>query len=443
MREFKFLSIVTVIFLCLSVNCFAQANASTNSSDSNSTNSEKSESEGSQKVLYTAEQQKLRITAKDIRLVPETDGSFGTGGGFHLYVRKFPNINSILLTETTKDPLGKNDNYAYRAKEYNTINGDEIRYLDGKPLVSESSKYSLVDSTPEPDKQFGEAFHIYIPEKLVYGYSWSRNGEIEIGTGTFINIRTFEKPYADYSGAFMDSPFMFNLEHRVKKTVVPKPKAPKTPEPPVEEPEILEEPILTDIYNPIAHEKLKEISKGMVYSKGPETIVQDIKNIVNEIPRKDLDLVLAIDATGSMKNDIDQLKKDLMSSLKATFEEFDSVRLGLLFYRDYGDTFKYKNLPVMFFDFTSSLEIFNKNLNSVRIIGIEGGDIPEAVYEAIYASASFYQWRPNVHKQIILIGDAEPHPTPRGTKKYSRDYVMTVVESKGIQLETILIPDER
>jgi len=430
MREFKYLLIVTVIFLCLSNNCFAQANSDANSS----------ESEGSQKVLYTAEQQKLRITAKDIRLVPETDGSFGTGGGFHLYVRKLPNINSILLTETTKDPLGKNDNYAYRAKEYNKINGDEIRYLDGKPLVSESAKYSLVDSTPEPDEKFGQAFHIYIPEKLVYGYNWSRSGEIEIGTGTFINIRTFEKPYADYSGAFMDSPFMFNLEHRVKKTVVPKPKA---PEPPVEEPEVFEEPILTDMYNPIAHEKLKEISKGMVYSKGPETIVQDIKNIVTEIPRKDLDLVLAIDATGSMKNDIDQLKKDLMNSLKATLQEFDSVRLGLLFYRDYGDTFKYKGLPVMFFDFTTSLEIFNKNLNSVRILGIEGGDIPEAVYEAIYASASFYQWRPDVNKQIILIGDAEPHPTPRGTKKYSRDYVMTVVESKGIQLETILIPDDK
>ena len=75
-----------------------------------------------------------------------------------------------------------------------------MRYLDGKPLVSEGAKYSLVDSTTEKTDFFGEAFHIYIPARLIYGYPWSRNGEIEIGKGTFINIRSFEKKYADYTG---------------------------------------------------------------------------------------------------------------------------------------------------------------------------------------------------------------------------------------------------
>ena len=85
------------------------------------------ESEGSQTTLYTAKQEKLRIMAADVRLVADTKN-----GGYHLYVKKTANVNSILLTETTKDPQGKNDSYAYRAKEYNKINGDEIRFLDGK-----------------------------------------------------------------------------------------------------------------------------------------------------------------------------------------------------------------------------------------------------------------------------------------------------------------------
>ena len=435
MQRFKFLFIT--VLLSLSVNCFAQeANNSSNEVSQNETN----ESAGSQKVLYTEEQKKLRVTAEDIRLVPEP-ASTGKGG-YHLYVKKLPNINSILLTETTKDPNGKNDNYAYRAKEYNEINGDEIRYLDGKPLISAGAKYSLVDSTPEPDEIFGSAFHIYIPPTLIFGYDWARKGEIEIGKGTFINVRTFEKPYADYSGAFMDSPFMFNMEKRVKVTKIPKPKK-KEPEP-VKEPEVEEETILTDLYNPIAHEKLKEISKEITYSKGPETIVKDISDVIMNInPKTDLDLVLAIDATGSMKNDIDKLKKELRATMEICFKEFNSVRVGLLFYRDYGDSFKYDGLPVKFYPFTQDLATFNKNLNSVKIIGTEGGDIPEAVYEAIYASAKYYTWRPNAIRQIILIGDAEPHPKPRGTGKYSKTYVMDIVDSKGIQLETILLPDDK
>ena len=399
------------------------------------------ESEGSQKVLFTAKQQQLRITADNVRLVPDS-----ANGGYHLYVKKTENVNSILLTETTKDPEGKSDSYAYRAKEYNKINGDEIRFLDGKKLESEGAKYSLVDSTPERTKVFGEedeAFHIYIPETIVYGYEWSRNGEITIGKGTFINIRSFEKPYADYTGDYMDSPFMFDL--KVQKRIVKKP-VPKVEPPlpePEPEPEPIEEPetVLTDDYNPVASERFKEMSDDIIYSKGPETIIDDIRGLLEDVKDKDnLDLVFAIDATGSMKNDIDKLKSDMQPLLQELFGETPGTRVGLLFYRDYGDTFKYMDLPVKVFPFTSNYTSFSKNLNSIRIYGKEGGDIPEAVYEAMYASCEFYSWRTTAQKKIILIGDAEPHPTPRGSKKYSKDYVMGIAESRKIKIHSILLP---
>jgi len=406
--------ILILVILCSCVSLFAQ---------------ETGESAGSQKPLYTEKQQQLRVTAKDVKLVADKKG------GFHLYVRKTSKINSILLTETTKDPAGKQDSYAYRATEYNKINGDEIRYLDGKKLDSTFSKYSLVDSTVENTSFFGEAFHIYIPETIVYGYEWSRRGEVKIGKGTFINIRTFEKPYADYSGDYMDSPFMFDL-------VVKKKPAPKVPDP-LPEPEPIEEPetVLTDDYNPLASEKFQEISDGFIYSKGPETIIQDITKLLEDA-EKDLDLVFAIDATGSMKNDIDKLKTDLQPALEEIFGTKPEARIGLLFYRDYGDTFKYMDLPVKCYPFTSNFTYFNKNLNAIKIMGKEGGDIPEAVYEAMYAACEFYSWRTGSQKKIILIGDAEPHPTPRGSKKYSKDYVMTLAESKGITIHSILLPKD-
>lgn len=399
------------------------------------------QSDGSQTTLYTAKQQQLRITAGNVRLVRDEKN-----GGYHLYVKKLPNVNSILLTETTKDPEGKSDSYAYRAQEYNSINGDEIRYLDGKKLESEGAKYSLVDSTPENTSFFGPAFHIYIPETIVYGYEWSRNGQVKIGKGTFINIRSFEKPYADYTGDYMDSPFMFDL--KVTKRVVKKP-APKVqpkPDPePINEPEPVDEPetVLTDDYNPVASEKFKEFSDDIIYSKGPETIIEDIRGLLDDIEDKDnLDLVFAIDATGSMKNDLDKLKTDMYPLLTELFGYTPGARVGLLFYRDYGDTFKYMDLPVKVFPFTSNFTSFSKNLNSIRIYGKEGGDIPEAVYEAMYASCEFYSWRNTAQKKIILIGDAEPHPTPRGIGRYSKDYVMGIAESRKIKIHSILLPKD-
>ena len=399
------------------------------------------QSDGSQTTLYTAKQQQLRITAGNVRLVRDEKN-----GGYHLYVKKLPNVNSILLTETTKDPEGKSDSYAYRAQEYNSINGDEIRYLDGKKLESEGAKYSLVDSTPENTSFLGPAFHIYIPETIVYGYEWSRNGQITIGKGTFINIRSFEKPYADYTGDYMDSPFMFDL--KVTKRVVKKP-APKVqpkPDPePINEPEPVDEPetVLTDDYNPAASEKFKEFSDDIIYSKGPETIIEDIRGLLADIEDKDnLDLVFAIDATGSMKNDLDKLKTDMYPLLTELFGNTPGARVGLLFYRDYGDTFKYMDLPVKVFPFTSNFTSFSKNLNSIRIYGKEGGDIPEAVYEAMYASCEFYSWRNTAQKKIILIGDAEPHPTPRGIGRYSKDYVMGIAESRKIKIHSILLPKD-
>ncbi len=375
----------------------------------------------SQKIQYSKKQEIMRIKTENIRILPENGNEYG-GGGFHLYVRKTPGIESILLTETVKDPEGKNDSYAYRAQNYNPVNGDEIRYLNGKILESEGAKYSLVDSTAQPTKNFGEVFHIYIPSKIIYGYEWTRHGEIEIGKGTFINIRTFEKPYADYTGEYMDSPFMFEFVTKKKKQKV----------------------TLTDQYNTAASEKLSEFSENLIYSKGPQSIIKDLSEIFDSYEDKEnLDLVLVIDTTGSMKNDLEKLKSDLLPLLKANFPENKNSRVGVLLFRDYSDNYKFRELPVKVFDFSKNWDSVIQNLKSVRIYGSEGGDIPEAIYEAIYAATDFYNWRTEQNRQIILITDAEPHPQPRKSGKYSRDFALKSLEEKNITLNTILLPEDK
>ena len=370
----------------------------------------------------------LSITKEDIRLEKDAEA------GYHLYIRKKPNINSVILVETTKDPSGKEANYAYRAEKYNKINGDEKRILNGEFLTSEYAKYSLIDSTSEKDEEFGSAFHIYIPEELSYGYPWTRNGKIPVEKGTFINIRTFEKPYADYTGAFADNPFMFNFE--VKKVEKGKPLVEK-------------KIILTDSYNPTASYAFENISKindgKLIYSNGPNSIVEDIMECLNSInTKKDIDIVFCIDATGSMKDDIDILRKNLISELLDFSKSCKHIRFGLVLYRDYVDSFRYKGLPIKIFEFTEDFSQFTEGLNSFSINGIEGGDIPEAVYEALYGAISYFDWNVLAEKKIILIGDAEPHSSPRGTSvKCTFGLINSLSKERNIKIDTIITPNNK
>ncbi len=367
----------------------------------------------------------LFVSPSDIVL--EMDGDTG----YHLFIRQKEGVHSVLLTETTRDADGKATNYAYRAMEWNSINGDEKRLLNGAFLESEYAKYSLIDSTPELHPILGSAFHIYIPNQIQYGYPWARSAIITISTGTFINIRTFEKTYADYQGSFSDNPFMFDFNP-----------------PPAPEPE--EKPILTDNYNPDAALAFNDIASGMmIYSQGPDTLVDDVMKVVRNMEYSEkIDLVFAIDATGSMWDDIEILKRDLVPQIIEEIEKRGNVRLGLLFYRDYGYTaegFNYGKLPVQYHPFTTNNDDFFAGLNKMKIKqgSIIGGDIPEAVYEALYASIAFYEWDPSAIKKIILIGDAEPHPSPRGVLKCDKTMIEEMSRDKNITIDCIITPDDK
>ncbi|HAC32320.1 MAG TPA: hypothetical protein DCF70_06800 [Treponema sp.] len=392
----------------------------------------------------SAQDSPLLISKDDIR-IEGGSGKFKDSDGWHLFIRKRPGVESVMLTETTKDPTGNMDNYAYRALEYNSVNGDEIRYLNGKRLSSEMAKFSLIDSTAEKDEQFGQAFHIFIPSTIAYGYQWSRHGTIKIDKGTFINIRAFSKKYGDYTGNFYDNPFMFDLGAPVKKPV-PAP----TPIPePAPLPDAIEEPVvLTDDYNPVAANAFSDIAEfnggTLCYSRGPDTLVDDIMDSLERIsPKQKVDVIFAIDTTGSMKDDVQKLREDWIPRLIASLKDYGNLRIGLLLYRDYGDTYRLMGLPVKRFEFTDKIEVFTKNLNNFVIYGNEGGDIPEAVYEALYASLAFYKWRIDATRKIILIGDAEPHPTPRGTGKYSKELVAQTAKAKGVVIDAIIVPDDK
>ena len=155
-------------------------------------------------------------------------------------------------------------------------------------------------------------------------------------------------------------------------------------------------------------------------------------NIILELPS-----VFGVSGNGIITTEIDHLI--ITPYLIVLIETKNEAYLKC----DYKDDYSLNGLPVKMFDFTSDIDKFVKYLNTPVIKGLEGGDVPEAVYEALFASIYFYKWRDDAEKVIILIGDAEPHRTPRGTKKITQKTVTEGAKKKGIKLNCIIVPNTK
>lgn len=346
--------------------------------------------------------EELAIAAEDIRIDQSIEG------GYDLYVRKREGIASVMLTESTEAPDRQVTTFAFRAPEYNEVNGDERRILDGE-FLPRDDRHFLIDSTPQPDDEFGQAFRIFIPYIVEFGYPQTRNGEVMVLDGTYLSIRTFAEPYADYRGAFRDNPFIVRVEQA-----------------PMEgPPEGNFMPDTVDTFSEISGENDGEVR----YSEGPGDTINQIARLIPDEGER-LDLVLALDTTQSMRDDMPVLRDNLVAMLQEELADYAGYRIGFLLYRDYLEDYLVRK-----YDFVETFELVQDRLNRIRVAG--GRDIPEAVYEALWASVQGFDWVAPT-RRIILIGDAPPHPRPRGS--VTRDQVFDRAEELDIAIDTIILP---
>lgn len=118
-----------------------------------------------------------------------------------------------------------------------------------------------------------------------------------------------------------------------------------------------------------------------------------------------VDVMFLLDATGSMGDEIDQLKTSI-DSVSAQIDALASqpdVRFGMTLYRDQGDAF-----VVASYDFTDDVAEFRKALAEVQAGG--GGDYPEAMEEGLAEALAKPAWRdPASTVQLtFLVADAPP-----------------------------------
>jgi hypothetical protein len=112
-----------------------------------------------------------------------------------------------------------------------------------------------------------------------------------------------------------------------------------------------------------------------------------IKRIFDEgIPQGPVDVVFVVDATGSMHDDIDAVKRDMRQILDHLRRRNPDSRIGVVAYRDIHDDFLTRTFLALDAD-AARIEA------AIAAISVDGGDA----------------WRANASQHIVLMGDAPPH----------------------------------
>jgi hypothetical protein len=142
-----------------------------------------------------------------------------------------------------------------------------------------------------------------------------------------------------------------------------------------------------------------------------------------------IDVVFAVDTTGSMGGLLDGAKRtvwSIASHIKKT-DPNANIRIGLVAYKDVGD--EYVTKPFML---TTDLDAVYAELASYTAAG--GGDTPEDVDAALDDTLHKMQWRERAKKLVFVVGDAPP--ASRGEVP-TYDVLAQEAASRGITINAI------
>jgi len=145
-----------------------------------------------------------------------------------------------------------------------------------------------------------------------------------------------------------------------------------------------------------------------------------------------VELVFALDTTGSMSGLIDGAKRKIWSIAQfiAQGQPKPDVRIGLVAYRDIGDAY-----VTRFYDLSDDLDTVFEHLSSFEAGG--GGDTPEHVSKALYDAVYKTSWTKDqaALKQVYLVGDAPPHTDYSDGFDYKK--IAKHAHDLGIHINTI------
>lgn len=184
---------------------------------------------------------------------------------------------------------------------------------------------------------------------------------------------------------------------------------------------------------------------------GQETLSQDVgPNQAETVqfsaktspePLVNADLMLVVDTTGSMGDELEYLKKELQNvsqRISSDNRQDLTLRLSANFYKDTTDEYVVRAFP-----FTTDAATIVKQLSEQSATG--GGDFPEAVDAALANAVDEHQWSSTARARLLfLVCDAPAHQTPEVLKRLhtaiqraaAKGIRVIPVASSGIDKET-------
>ena len=119
----------------------------------------------------------------------------------------------------------------------------------------------------------------------------------------------------------------------------------------------------------------------------------------------DLDLVLAMDTTGSMRGEIEELKANLDSLVRLLRALTASLRVGFVAYRDFGEDYVTRDFPLTPMDDAG----YQQLRAFIGALVAKGGGDPEEAVQVALEQAVAQPWREDALGYIIVVGDAPAH----------------------------------
>lgn len=162
----------------------------------------------------------------------------------------------------------------------------------------------------------------------------------------------------------------------------------------------------------------------VAYENGINTVTLALPDQEN----RKVDILFVVDATGSMTDEINYLKSELLDVIERV-EDLNSqldLKVGSVFYRDEGDEYLTRVSP-----FSSNL---GQTLSFIRNQTADGGgDYEEAVHTALQTAVTQLSWSDQARARLLfLLLDAPPHHTESIVNDL-HDIIGTTAE-KGIRI---------
>jgi hypothetical protein len=114
-------------------------------------------------------------------------------------------------------------------------------------------------------------------------------------------------------------------------------------------------------------------------------------------------LLFAIDTTGSMSPAISEVRRKLVDTVQELFREVPALEIGIVGFGDYCDRNFYRMCQ-----FTTDVRLLYNFIHAQHANG--GGDAPECYEYVLHHVQKDFNWDPKAEKKILaVIGDEVPH----------------------------------